>query len=232
MNRPPRDAAAARRGPASAPAGRRRVRSRALAGVVPVGVLLVAALAAPAPALARRGGMKEAFQKHFVGKPAPRFALKDLKGRTVRLSDFRGKVVLLNFWFSTCGPCRMETPDLVTLYRAYTDRGFEVLGINLDELLIPYEEGRQLKSFLATFKMPYPILLADARVYQDYGSAPIQPVSFLIDREGTVRQVFWGAFPGGAFERALRPHLFPDGGKPSPPAPAPRPTAAPARPGP
>jgi peroxiredoxin len=192
----------------------RRSPAGALAFLVPAGALLAALLIHAAPALAQRGSPKESFRERFVGRPAPPFALKDLKGRAVRLSQFRGKVVLLNFWFSTCGPCRMETPDLVTLYRVYKERGLEVIGINMDELLIPYEQGRQLQRFLDTFKMPYPILIADSKVYQDYGSAPIQPISFLIDREGMVRQVFWGAFPGGAFERAVRPYLFPPAAKP------------------
>ena len=185
-----------------------------LALLVPAGALLAAVLVPAAPAHAQRGSLKEAFRERFVGRPAQHFALKDLKGRTVRLSEFRDKVVLLNFWFSTCGPCRMETPDLVTLYQVYKERGLEVIGINMDELLIPYEQGRQLQRFLDTFKMPYPILIADARIYQDYGAAPIQPISFLIDRGGTVRQVFWGAFPGAAFERAVRPYLFPAAAKP------------------
>ena len=196
------------------PACARRSPAGALALLVPAGALLAALLVQPAPATAQRGSLKESFRARFVGRPAPAFSLKDLKGRPIRLSQFRGKVVLLNFWFSTCGPCRMETPDLVTLYGVYKERGLEVIGINLDELLIPYEQGRQLQRFLETFKMPYPILIADGKVYQDYGSAPIQPISFLIDREGTVRQVFWGAFPGGAFERAVRPYLFPPAPKP------------------
>jgi thiol-disulfide isomerase/thioredoxin len=214
-------------------------RPRAPAGTRLCGALLVAALAWLPPALAQGGALKETFRQKFVGRPAPPLVLRDLKGRTVRLSDHRGKVVILNFWFSTCGPCRMETPDLVTLHQAYRKHGLEILGINMDELLIPHERGRQFERFLETYRMPYPILIADAKVYRDYGSAPIQPISFLVDREGVVRRVFWGAMSGGAFERAIRPYLFagdagpgsrpaPPRGADRPPPPAPRSTPRPA----
>jgi thiol-disulfide isomerase/thioredoxin len=171
--------------------------------------VLAAALAflALTPAAAQQGALRDAFKARFLGKPAPPFALKDLKGRTVRLADQRGKVVLLNFWYSACGPCRMETPDLISLHQVHRERGLVILGINLDQLLIPQDEGRQLASFLSTFKVPYPVLVADMEMYKKYGSPPVQPVSFLIDHQGNIARLFWGAFPGAAFDRAVRPLL-------------------------
>lgn len=173
----------------------------ALAAAPPPGAL------AQAPPPSTPGALRDAFRNRYVGKPAPPFALKDLKGRTVRLAEYRGKVVLLNFWFSGCGPCRVETPDLMKLYVLYKDKGLAVLGINLDAVMIPQDQGRQLKEFLAAYRLPYPVLLGDARTYQDYGGVPVQPISLLLDRDLTVIRLFWGAFPGATYERAIRPYL-------------------------
>ncbi len=184
------------------------------------GALVILALT---PAAAKQGALRDAFKARFLGKPAPPFTLKDLKGRAVGLADHRGKVVLLNFWYSTCGPCRMETPDLISLHQIHKDRGLVILGINLDQLVLPRDEGRQLASFLSTFKVPYPVLVADMEMYKKYGSPPVQPVSFLIDRQGNIARLFWGAFPGAAFDRAVRPLLTAGAAPPSgAPPPAPR----------
>jgi peroxiredoxin len=180
-------------------------------------ILAAAAIAAAPPALARLARpafaagtppeVKQAFMARYVGKPAPAFSLKDLRGKTVGLGDFRGKVVLLNFWFSACFPCRQETPDLIQLYKMHKDRGLVILGINTDPLVMGDPGGAALAKFLAQYPIPYPVLKADMKMYRDYGSAPIQPISFLIDRHGKVSQVFWGARPGALFDRAVRPLL-------------------------
>jgi peroxiredoxin len=162
---------------------------------------------------------KESFRAGWLNRAAPEFALKDLQGRTVRLSDFRGKVILVNFWFSTCMPCRQETPALIQLYDIYRGRGLVVLGFNMDELLFAQEQRSYLDGFLRTFKVPYPILSVDMKTWKDFGSPPVQPTSFLIDRAGKVAEVFWGAFPGAAFERAVKPRLPPLQGPPAPPSP-------------
>jgi peroxiredoxin len=150
---------------------------------------------------------RERYQKRFTGKPAPDFSLYDLGGKTVSLSAERGNVVLLNFWYSSCVPCRRETPDLATLFRTYSPHGFMILGVNLDDLLIPDAGGASLKVFLQEFQPPYPILLGSNEVMEAYGGVPVQPISFLIDRRGTVSKVFWGAYPGAVFEQAIRAQL-------------------------
>ena len=150
---------------------------------------------------------RERYQKRFTGKPAPDFALYDLAGNTVTLAGERGHVVLLNFWYSACVPCRRETPDLSTLHKTYSPNGFKVLGVNLDDLLIPDSGGASLKVFLQEFKPPYPILLGSNDVLEAYGGVPVQPISFLIDRKGTVSKVFWGAYPGAVFEKEIRAQL-------------------------
>jgi peroxiredoxin len=163
-------------------------------------------------AFAQRGSaqMRErrrAFMERFVGNPAPPFALKNLEGKTVKLADLRGEVVVLNFWFTSCPPCRKETPDLVRLYEIRKDRGLVVIGINLDAIFAPQSGRAQMEQFLSTYKVTYPILIGTREMFDTYGSVPVQPTSFLIDREGVVDQVLWGAYSGAMFDRAVGPLL-------------------------
>lgn len=194
--------------------------TRRLAVLLPA-LLPVLLLGGSHVAAANEGGspLFKQFQARFVGKPAPAFALKDMNGRTVRLADEHGKVLLLNFWYSSCPPCRKETPELATLHRLYQARGFEVLGINLDRILIPQSTGAELQRFVKEFSLPYPVLVADPKVFEAYGSVPVQPISFLVDRGGMVARLFWGAFPGAYLERAIAPYLR-DPGSPAGPEPA------------
>jgi len=170
-------------------------------------VLATLLAAAPAAGFAQATPRKDAYLRQFLGKTAPPFLLKDMKGTPVKLSDYRGRVVLLNFWYSACGPCRMETPDLVVLYGQYKEKGLVVLGINTDALVMPDDRGEMLRQFIDTYKMPYPILLADHKMYDDYGRPTIAPITLLVDRQGTIARVFWGAMQGPVFEDAVRPYL-------------------------
>jgi cytochrome c biogenesis protein CcmG, thiol:disulfide interchange protein DsbE len=150
---------------------------------------------------------RDSYIERFVGKPAPPLALKDVNGVPVKLSDYRGKVVLLNFWYSACPPCRKETPDLIALYQTHKDHGLVVLGINTDSLIMPEDGGSTLQRFLDAYRIPYPVLLGDRKVYEDYGRTPIAPITLLVDRQGTIADVFWGATRGKAFESAVLPYL-------------------------
>ncbi len=96
---------------------------------------------------------------------------------------------------------------LATLHRLHHEEGLVILGINLDDIIMPSSEGLELAKFLETFKVPYPILKADAGVFKAYGNIPAQPTSFLIDRQGTIVEIFWGARPGQVFDEAVRPQL-------------------------
>ena len=180
--------------------------------VIPVLTLALLAPTLSPQVLAQRGSpqMRErrrAYHERFMNKPAPAFELKDLKGRAVGLETFRGKVVILNFWFSSCPPCRKETPDLIRLFDTYRDLGLMVVGINFDEVLIPEFEGKQMERFLNTYRVSYPILIGNRAVLDAYGGVPVQPTTFLIDRDGRVDRIFWGAFPRTAFDTAVRPLL-------------------------
>lgn len=172
-----------------------------------IAALLLAAGAADRPASAQGWKVRKAFIERFLYQPAPDFMLSNVNGEIVKLADLRGKLVLLNFWFTGCPPCRKEIPALSTLYQMHRRKGLLVMGINLDEIFVPQFEGRELKKFIQETPIKYPILIGDAKVFEDYGRVPAQPTSFLIDTEGKIVRIFWGAFPGQDFEEAIRHHL-------------------------
>ena len=116
-------------------------------------------------------------------------------------------MILLNYWYTGCFPCRQETPDLIRLYNAYKARGLVILGINLDAILMPAEDGRLLQRFVQDLEIPYPTLIADVKMYDDYGKPSIAPLTLLIDRQGRIGQVFWGAYGFSVYESAVRPYL-------------------------
>ncbi len=120
-------------------------------------------------------------------KPAPDFALKDADGRTVRLSDYKGKVVLLDFWATWCGPCRMEIPWFIEMQRQNRDRGFEVLGVSMDD-----NGWEDVKPFLAEMQVNYRIVIGNDKTAEVYGGVESLPTTFLIDREGRIAVVHVG----------------------------------------
>jgi cytochrome c biogenesis protein CcmG, thiol:disulfide interchange protein DsbE len=125
-----------------------------------------------------------------VNKPAPDFALPGLDGRDVRLSDYRGKVVLVNFWGTWCEPCKEETPALQAAYQTFGDQGLVIIGIDLANQERTGAEGADdVRAFAARYGVTYPIALdvegEVARAFQIY---PI-PTSFFIDPNGAIRYV-------------------------------------------
>ena len=123
----------------------------------------------------------------LTGQPAPNFTLKTVDGKEVSLKDFKGKVVLINFWATWCPPCREELPLFEKIYEKYKDKGFVILAINTDP--------ENLKDFLKDFgvKITFPILIGDDRILDLY---PVRglPTSFLIDREGKIVKVRLGIY--------------------------------------
>jgi peroxiredoxin len=118
---------------------------------------------------------------------APDFALKDADGKVVHLSDYKGKVVLLDFWATWCGPCKIEIPWFVDLQRKNKDRGFEVLGVSMDE-----EGWETVKPFLSDLAVNYRVVIGNDTTAQQYGGVDALPTTFLIDRSGKIAAVHVG----------------------------------------
>jgi cytochrome c biogenesis protein CcmG/thiol:disulfide interchange protein DsbE len=135
-------------------------------------------------------------------KPAPLdFTVKDMNGRDVRLSDYKGQVILVNFWATWCGPCKHEIPAFVELYNAYKDKGFAVLGISTDDT------PEQLKKFAQQMKMTYPVLVGSNRsdiIDDAYGPMWGIPVSFLIMKDGSICHKYMGLVTKEQLERELK----------------------------
>jgi thiol-disulfide isomerase/thioredoxin len=133
---------------------------------------------------------------------APALALKDLRGRTVRLSDYRGKVVLLNFWATWCPPCRAEMPDLVKWQREFRGKGLQVIGITY-----PPTEWSEVRQFIRSVGVNYPILIGTLKTKALFDAAETLPITIVIDREGNVRERIEGILLNEEFEQKIKPLL-------------------------
>lgn len=135
--------------------------------------------------------------KASQGKANLDLTLKDMNGATVNLADYKGKVVLLNFWATWCGPCKVEIPEFVRAYEAYKDKGFVVLGVSIDDT------PEQLQSFAKQYKITYPMLLNQENVEEAYGPIYGVPVSFFIGRDGLICRKQMGEVRKEMLEREL-----------------------------
>jgi peroxiredoxin len=115
------------------------------------------------------------------GKQAPAFMLKTVDGKTVSLSDYKGKAVLVNFWATWCGPCKLEMPWLIDLQKKYAAQGFTVLGISEDD-----GSPKNVGDFAAKMGVDYPVLMANDSVSKAYGGIDYLPTSYYIGRDGKV----------------------------------------------
>jgi thiol-disulfide isomerase/thioredoxin len=115
------------------------------------------------------------------GITAPNFELATLDGQRVKLSDYRGKAVLLNFWATWCGPCKVEMPWFVDLQKKYGNDGLVILGIAMDD-----SETPKIAQFASEMGVNYPVLLGTDKVSEAYGNVDLLPTSFYIDREGKI----------------------------------------------
>ena len=141
-------------------------------------------------------------------KNAPEFALRDVNGATVRLSDYRGKVVLLNFWATWCDPCRVEIPWFIEFEQKNKDRGFAVIGISMDE-----QGWKVVRPFLAQMKVNYRNVVGTDMLAQLYGGVESLPTTFLIDREGRVASGHLGLVSKSVYQNEIQELLSAPPGK-------------------
>jgi thiol-disulfide isomerase/thioredoxin len=137
-----------------------------------------------------------------IGSQAPGFELADLSGKKVTLADFKGKVVILDFWATWCGPCREEIPDFVKLQAKYKGQGLEIVGLSLDD----GGEG-VVRPFAEKHNVNYTMLLANPETADRYGGVVGIPTTFVLDRQGRIVKKFIGMMGPQVFEEAIQPLL-------------------------
>jgi cytochrome c biogenesis protein CcmG/thiol:disulfide interchange protein DsbE len=132
-----------------------------------------------------------------IGERAPDFTLSDINGKQVSLSDFSGKVVILDFFASWCPPCRQEIPDFIALEKAYSEKGFAMLGV----ALVNVSDARD---FAGKYDINYPVLVDDGNVSNLYGPIRSIPTTFVLDKSGKVAKLYIGYRPKSVFEADIK----------------------------
>jgi thiol-disulfide isomerase/thioredoxin len=178
----------------------------AAAAAVGVGVLAVpmlykhsAAPATDAPAIGSTGGAACKADTHAKLE----FTVKDMNGADVHLADYKGKVILLNYWATWCPPCKAEIPDLIDLYTRYKDKGLVILGVSTDD------DAPTLREYAKEMKMNYPVLVGRDHddLLEAFGEVFGLPTSYLIARDGAVCAKQIGPATKAEFESAIKPLL-------------------------
>jgi len=136
----------------------------------------------------------------FVRDPeaAPEFKLDTLDGKPLSLADSRGKVVLLNFWATWCGPCRAEIPDLIVLQGKYRDQ-LQIIGLTVDD-----DDDSMIKDVIAETRINYPVAMSPPEVRKQYGGIAALPTSFVLDTQGRVVQKHEGLRDPALYETEIR----------------------------
>jgi peroxiredoxin len=142
--------------------------------------------------------ISDSFHSANERKPTPDFALKDATGATVKLSDYKGKVVLLNFWATWCGPCKIEIPWFMDFEKAYKDRAFAVIGVSMDE-----DGWDAVKPYIDQHKVNYRVVLGNDQVSQLFGAIDSLPTTIIIDREGRIADMRTGLVAKKIYEKEI-----------------------------
>jgi len=141
-------------------------------------------------------------KSEMVGKTAVEFALKDvLQGKDFSLSQFRGKVVMINFFTFFCGPCRDEMPDLNKIHHELQGQGLQTLGIALSS------DPTQIRFLVKQLALDYPVLIGNDKVSEAYGSVAVVPTTFIIDKQGKIVQAILGTRKKEDFVKMIKPLL-------------------------
>lgn len=135
---------------------------------------------------------------------APNFKLKTQDGKVIELAKLKGKVVVVNFWATWCGPCRKEIPGFMEVYKQYKDKGLEIVGVSLDQ-----DGWGIVQRYLERMPISYPIVIGDGELAEAYGGIDAIPASFLIDRKGNIAKKHIGYMSQSDLERAVKDLLQP-----------------------
>jgi len=125
-----------------------------------------------------------------LNAPAENFTLKSADGKNIRLSEYRGNVVLINFWASWCGPCRQEFPHLDAIHKKYQDLGFTVFGVNVEQ------DREMANKVLRDIPVSFPILFDDENTVSELYDVDAMPMTVFVDRDGNMRYLHRGYKPG------------------------------------
>jgi peroxiredoxin len=128
---------------------------------------------------------------------APQFTLTDITGHPISLSNYRGKVVILDFWASWCPPCRREIPDFISLQKQYASQGLQIIGIGLDQ-------PNNVAAFVQQYGINYPVAVGDDAISNLYGGVSGIPTTFIIDKEGNISNKFEGFTDRTVFEQEIK----------------------------
>jgi thiol-disulfide isomerase/thioredoxin len=131
--------------------------------------------------------------------PAPDWELTDLNGKAVKFSDFRGNVLILDFWATWCAPCRIEIPHFVELQKQYGNKGLTVIGVSLDE-----QGPEVVKKYVKRLGVNYPIVMGNEKVVEAYGGIDAIPTTFVIDRQGRIMSRHMGYEDKAVFEKEIQ----------------------------
>jgi len=145
---------------------------------------------------ARLAGHSESGETKVL-PPAPDFTVSSIDGRTIKLSSLKGKVVLIDFWATWCGPCVYEIPGFIKLYDKYNEKGLEIIGLSVDR------DRKAVVDFVKKRGVNYTVAFADGEIQENYGGIRGIPTTFFVDREGRIAKHVVGARGEAFFENEI-----------------------------